>query len=541
MIMGMRRFVPVLVAAAMLAASACSGGSTPSSNQPAPTSGSQPAASGSQPAPTSGTQAAPAASQPTAASTQPALQTLRVGYDVSITTGDPDMTGQPTDINLLINVFDPLTRRDNSGQLQPSLAQSWKLVDPTTWEFALRPNVKFQNGEPFDANAVKFSLERVTKNPKSPIQELRSVDSITVKDPLTVDIVTKTPDPLIPDKLALFAGMMVPPQYVQQQGDANFANKPVGTGPYAVQEWVRGDHITFQANPNYWNGAPKVKTVVVRFITDPTTRVAALLNHEIDMATALPPTAVKQVESTSGLRVDKATGLRIYYVSIANKEGPLANTQVRQALSYATDTKTLTDKLLLGYGVQIGAPLATTNYGAKDAPGPYSYDVNKAKQLLAQAGYPDGFTTQFDTRSGIYQTIAETVSQMWAQVGVKATVNVLPDATYTDKYTNGTVGPVWDNGYTMWQGDPTTLIDTFFHTDRVRARYTTPQLDAQVNDLASQTDPQKRAQAMKEILTVLHDQAPWIYTFQANDLYGVSSQVQWTVPGMQLLDFSQVK
>lgn len=451
------------------------------------------------------------------------------------------MTGQPTDMNILINVFDPLTRRDNSGVLQPSLALSWKLVNPTTWEFALRPNVKFHNGEPFDANAVKFSIERITKNPKSPIQEMRSVQDVVVKDPLTVDFVTKAPDPLIPDKLALFGGMMVPPQYVQQQGDSNFANKPVGTGPYSVQEWVRGDHITLQANPNYWNGAPKIKTVTVRFITDPTTRVAALLNHEIDMATALPPTAAKQVESTSGLRVDKATGLRIYYISIATKEGPLANAQVRQALSYATDTKALTDKLLLGYGVQIGAPLATTNYGAKDAPGPYTYDLNKAKQLLTQAGYPNGFTTQFDTRSGIYQTIAETVSQMWAQAGVKANVNVLPDATYTDKYTNGTLGDVWDLGYTMWQGDPTTLIDTFFHSGRPRARFTSPELDAKVDDVASQTDPQKRAAVMKDILTTLHDQAPWIYVFQANDLYGVSSQVQWTVPVMQLLDFSQVK
>lgn len=540
--MGIKRLFPVLLAAAMLTATACSSSSAPSSSQPAPSGGQAAPTSGSQPAPTTGSQAAPTSgSQPTASSSQPALETLRVGYDVNLTTGDPDMTGQPTDMNLLINVFDPLTRRDNNGQLQPSLALSWKLVNPTTWEFSLRPNVKFQDGEPFDANSVKFSIERVTKNPKSPIQELRSIESVNVKDPMTVDIATKTPDPMMPDKLALFAGMMVPPQYIQQQGDAGFANKPIGTGPYSIKEWVRGDHITFEANPNYWGGTPKVKTAVVRFITDATTRVAALLNHEIDMATALPSTAVKQVESTSGLRVDKATGLRIYYISIADKEGPLANTQVRQALSYATDTKALTDKLLLSYGVQIGAPLATTNYGAKDAPGPYPYDLNKAKQLLAQAGYPDGFTVQFDTRSGIYQTVAETVSQMWAQVGVKATVNVLPDATYTDKYTNGTLAPVWNLGYTMWQGDPTTLIDTFFHTDRPRARYTTPQLDAQVNDLESQTDPQKRAQDMKDILATLHDQAPWIYVFQANDLYGVSSQVQWTVPVMQLLDFSQVK
>lgn len=525
--MGIRRLFPVLLAAVMLTASACSSPSAPSPSQPAP--------SGGQAAPTSASQAAPASPA------QPALQALRVGYDLAVTTGDPHMTGQPGDMNVLINVFDPLTRRGNDGQLQPSLALSWKLVNPTTWQFALRPNVKFQNGEPFDANAVKFSIERTTLNPKSPIQELRSVSAINVKDPMTVEIVTKTPDPLMPDKLALFAGMMVPPGYVKQVGDAEFANKPVGSGPYSVKEFVRGDHITFAANPEYWAGAPKVKSVIVRLIPDATTRVAALLNKEIDMATGLAPTAVKQVEGTQGLRVDKATGLRIYYISIANTDGPLAKTEVRQALSYATDAKTLTDKLLMGYGVQIGGPLATSNYGAKDAPAAYTYDVAKAKQLLAQAGYPDGFTIQFDTRSGIYQTIAETVSQMWAQAGIKATVTVLPDATYTDKYTNGTLGPIWDYGYTMWQGDPTTLIDTFFHSGRVRARYTTPELDKQVEDLGSQTDPAKRAQVMKDVLKTLHDQAPWIYLVQANDLYGVSNQVQWTVPNMQLLDFSQVK
>jgi peptide/nickel transport system substrate-binding protein len=515
------RAVLFSVLATSAAVAAGCGGSSSSSSSPAtasPAADTSPAAGGGG--------AAPA--------------TLNVAYDQDLTTGDPAMTGSPGDMNLLINVFDPLVQRDNAGKLQPSLATSWKLVKPTTWEFKLRSDVKFSDGEPFDAAAVKYSIERIIKNDKSPIQEIRSVKSVRVVDPTTVDMVTTSPDPLIPDKLALFAGMMVPPKYIEQHGESYFANHPVGTGPYTVSSWKRGSSFDLQANPDYWGTKPQVKAVDVRFITDSTTRVSSLLNHEVDLATAVPPTAAKQVQNTSGLALDASVGLRIYYVNISAKSGPLANPAVRQALSYATDTQALISKIMLSYATPIAGPLATTNFG-HDAPiKPYTYDLAKAKALLAKAGFPKGFTVEFDTQPDIYQTLAQAVSQMWAQVGVKTKIKVLSPTGFDDKYSNGELPGAWNNGYTMWQGDPTTLIDTFFHSDRPREKYTTPALTKQIDSLQSDTDATSRQQTMFSVLGDLHENAPWLYLFQAKDLYGRSSDIKWTVPNMQLLRFNSV-
>lgn len=513
----MRRFVAIAPATAVLAAvvAGC-GGSSPSG----------------------GSAGTPASGQ--AATSGPVPQVLHVGYDQDVTTGDPAMTGSPGDMNVLINVFDPLTQRDNDGKLQPSLAESWKLVNPTTWRFKLRQGVKFQNGEPFDAQAVKFSLERIIDNAKSPIQEVRSIKAIKPSGADAVDIVTKTPDALIPDKMALFGGMMVPPKYINEKGEAYFANHPVGTGPYSVKSWKRGSAMTLEANQTYWGGAPKVKTVDLRFIPDATTRVSALLNNEVDLVNAVPPTAAAQVKNTGGLTLDESQGLRIFYVSLAQKSGPLANPDVRRALSYATDTKTLIDKVALGFASPIAGPLASTNFGA-DAPiKPYPYDVAKAKQLLAKAGYPDGFTVHFDTQPDIYQTVAQAVTTMWAKVGVKADLKVLPPTTFDDRYSNGELAGAWNNGYTMWQGDPTTLIDTFFHTERPRAKYASAALDKKIDALASETDPAKRKQTMFDVLGQLNADAPWIYLYQAKDLYGRRDSIGWTVPNMQLLRFNAV-
>ncbi len=465
---------------------------------------------------------------------------LTVAYDFSLTTGDPDKTGQPADMGLLVNIFDPLTQRGPNGKLKPSLAESWHLINKFTWRFKLRKGVTFQDGEPFNASVVKYSIDRVLDPAfASPVQELHDVKAVKVVSKYVVDIVTQTPDPLVPSKVALFGGMMVPPKYITQKGETYFASHPVGTGPYKLTSWVHDDHLTLEAYAHYWESKPHVKQITVRFITDPTTRVSAVLSGQVDLATAIPPTSAQAVRS-NGLRLDRSPGLRIYYISIANNTGPLSKLKVRQALSYAVNTQLLIKKLLLGYGQPIAAPVAQTNYGSHVPLKPYPYSLAKARKLLATAGYKDGFTVTFDTQTGVYQTMAQVVAQMWSKVGVHATVDVLPATEYVDKYTKGTLGPVWNLGYTIWQGDPTTLIQTFFHSAAPRARYFSPSLDQEINHMASQNTQKKRLKLMYGILTQLHDATPWIYLVQANDLYGVAKRVHWTVPAGEFLRFDTV-
>lgn len=464
-------------------------------------------------------------------------QTIEVGVETSLTTGDPHMTGSPSDMAILINLFDPLVRRAEEGKLQPSLATSWDLVEEKAWEFKLRKGVKFHNGEEFNADTVKFSIGRIiSEDSKSPIQELRSVDSVEVVDPTTVRIRTNVVDPFIPDKLALFGGMMVPPEYIAEEGEDGFSNRPVGTGPFSFKEWVRDDHLTVTANKDYWDGGPEVAEATFSFVPDSQSRVATLLSGNADIINQVPAVALKRIKSADDLRVDKAEGIRIFYLSTAYPEGPTSDKRVRQAISYAVDTQSLIDTFLAGNGVQIAAPVATTNFGSDVDLEPYPHNPGKAKQLLAQAGYADGFNIEMNTSSGIYTDISQAVVQMLGKVGINVNLNPLPDAEFEDRYSAGELAPLWNSGYSIWQGDPTTLIETFFHSGMPRAKYSSAELDRMIDEMMQETNADARREQLHDVLRVLHEDAPWTYLFQANDLYGVKRSVSWEVPTDQLLN-----
>lgn len=254
------------------------------------------------------------------------------------------------------------------------------------------------------------------------------------------------------------------------------------------------------------------------------------------MINSVPATAINSIESNPNLRLDKAEGIRIYYLSTAYTSGPTQDKRVRQAISYAVDTQLLIDKLMGGYAVQIAAPIATSNFGADVDLKPYPYDPQKAKQLLAEAGYPNGFEIEMNTQPGIYTDIAQAIVQMLADVGIKVNLKPLPAAEFEDKYQSGQLAPLWNSGYSVWQGDPTTLISTFFVTGMPRAKYFSDELDQKINDMKQMTDVEQRKKALHEILKILHEDAPWVYLFQGNDLYGVSKNVTWNVPYDQLLE-----
>jgi len=193
---------------------------------------------------------------------------------------DPHMHAENFTFAVVHNVFDHLVRRFvKQGQLahEPGLATSWTNVNPTTWEFKLRPGVKFHNGEEFNAEAVKFSIERVL----NPDQKARwrwafaDIERVDAVDPLTVRIVTKVPFPTLITNLA-FCMPIVPPKYVREKGDTHIATNPVGTGPFKFVRWRKDDALVLEANDSYWRGSPKIKTLIFRPIPDESTRVAAL-------------------------------------------------------------------------------------------------------------------------------------------------------------------------------------------------------------------------------------------------------------------------
>ena len=461
---------------------------------------------------------------------------LTVGIADTVQTLDVQKQGSMGTMSVLSNLYDPLVRRGNDGKLYPALAMEWKALDDHTWQFKLRQGVKFHNGEPFDANAVKFSIERIL-NPKtkSPIVELRKVDRVDVVDNYTVNIITKQVVPNLPDSLALFGGCIVPSKYIQQQGEEAFAQKPVGTGPFKFKEWQKDDHLTLVANQEYWGGAPRIDELVFRSLPDPADRVAALLSGQVDIINQVPADSQERVKGDPNLRLEKAAGLRLYYLSTAYEQGPTADVRVRQAISYAIDTQALIKHLLNGNGVPAAAPVTQFSFGYDPALKPYEFNPQKAKDLLAQAGYKDGFEIKFQTQPGFYKDLSEAVAGMLEKVGIRAKLEVLPDAQFDELYEKGKLAPLWTNGYTIWQGSPEPLVGVFFKTGMPRAHYHNDQMDRLIATFQGTTDQTKRSGALNAALRMLHDDAAWSYLFVAGDAYGTRKTVKWTPPTNQIL------
>ena len=474
-------------------------------------------------------------------STALAQKSVVVAQAANLSTLDVHLTGDMPDMAVLINIYDTLLTRDASGEIQPNLATSWENIDGTTWRFTLREGVLFHNGEPLTPETVKYSIERVM-NPetKSPIQEFRTFESVEVVDALTVDNHTNVVDPIVPAKLTLFGGAIVPADYIETNGASYFASHPVGTGPFKFVEWVKDDHLTLERNEDYWRGAPALDRVTFVGIPSDAGRMAALLAGEVDIAATLPADFISTVEANPATRVDSAEGLRIFYLSTAYPTGPTADVRVRQAISYAVDTELLISELFGGKGKRIAAPVASANFGYDPSLEPYAYDPERARELLAEAGYSDGFTIDFATRPGIYEDIAVAVTGMLEQVGIRSNLSRLPAAEYSDKYGKGELPPLWDLGYTLWQGEPTVLIDTFFLTGNPRTKYSSPELDGIITDLKSEVDVETRRSLIQQALGILHEQAPWVYLAQADEVFGVNKRVIWQVPNNQILNMSGV-
>ena len=264
--------------------------------------------------------------------------TLRVAMPTDVASLDPQKQGDIPSMSVAINIFDMLTTRDANNHLVPGLATAWQAVDAKTWRFTIREGVTFHNGEVCDAEAVAFSINRLLDpKTKSPIVELSHVTSATAVDAKTVDFLMKDSDPILPEKVSLFGGVIVPPKYLAQVGDAGFADKPVGTGPYKFVSRAQDQNITLQANENYWGAKPQIPTVKIVIMPDAAASIAALQAGEVDIVTSLTPDAAKQLGAGSHAQVKITPGVREYYVAMNTLDGgPLAKTDVRKALNYSS-------------------------------------------------------------------------------------------------------------------------------------------------------------------------------------------------------------
>jgi peptide/nickel transport system substrate-binding protein len=485
-------------------------GGTPASSSPSSSSGSGSSGSGG-------------------GSAAPAKDTLIVAQEADAGTLDPQKQGKMPDMNILINMFDTLVTRDANNELAPGLAVEWRAVDDLTWEFKLRQGVTFHNGEPFNAEAVKFSIERLN-NPdtKSPIVELKTVQEVKVIDEYTVHLITSAPDPILPNKTVLFGGVMVPPKYIQEKGDDHFAMNPVGTGPYKFVSWTKDSEVVMEANENYWGGAPFFKKLVFKIIPNTSNMAASLRTGEIDIAANIRAEVAVQVQGQPDIEVVSAPGIRTYYVVLDTiADTPLKNKLVRQAINHAVDVNTIIATVLEGHAERAATIVPRQNFGYDPSIEPYAFDLDKAKALMAEAGYPNGFTIDFDANS-LDADIVQVIAAQLEQIGIKANINLMDNATLIANITAKEASPMYYMGNTGWTMDAMSNFQSYIRSDRRYNRWHNPEADALVDIEETTIDPKVRQEAITKIQQLLKEEAPFLFLYQTNNLYGMRANIDWT-------------
>ena len=418
-----------------------------------------------------GAAAALAAMKPVAAAAQARKPTLTIGFPSTPETIDPHQFRSVLSgsiIDLMGETF--FTRDPQTMEIKPLLAESVKNLNPNTWELKLRRGVKFHNGEDFDADSVKFTIERAVLGKLNTLAKLTMPPSfgqeVVILDPYTVRIVTKVPDPMLPSRLAAESMNVAPAKGLAEFRDKFVTDRFIGTGPFRFVENVVGDRVVLEANPGYWGPKPPSQKIVWQVIPDAATRLAALQRGDVDVMLNLPFPLAPTVEGDANLRVySELSSLTHGILLNARESAPLKDRRVRQALNMAIDRAAILKGLYAGRGQFLNTVTGTNVANTMD-PGPYPYDPARAKALLAEAGYARASSCTFWQSIGrwvLAEETAQVIAGYWDKVGVKTKVQVLEWAEYNKRaggsahkdcfyyaFINGT----WDASYILQRFKP---------------------------------------------------------------------------------------
>ncbi len=460
------------------------------------------------------------------AAAQAPTGTLNVGLRADPESMDPHFVYHPSGFAVMEALYDGLVIADWDGKIVPHLASSWEVLNDTTLEFVLRPDVKFHNGEAFDADSVKFSIERVlNEDLQSGLRSrFKSIESVEVVEPHRVRLHLTHPNSSIVWNLTALA--MLPPDYGQRLTPAGFARAPVGTGPFSFVEWVRDDHVTVAANPDYFaggiKGQPGVANVVFRILPEDATRTAELRAGGVQLIEKLPVDLVETVEAAGMAAIPADSGRFSVAWITADVEGPLADKRVRQALNYAIDKDAIIASVYHGYALPLADLFTGKTFGYDASIPAYGYDPVLAKQLIADAGYPDGFSVTIDTTGDPTEGLL--VSAALEEIGIENTVRQLEPSIFNTNWTTRETSEIYAASWGA-AGDPQQYLDMLVKSDGFLSRYKNPQLDELLAKSAVTLDVDARRPILGEIQEILHDDPAAIYLWSTADIYGVSPSV----------------
>ncbi len=434
----------------------------------------------------------------------------------------------------------------HAPEIKPGLAERWEWnADGTILTLHLKTGVMFHNGEPFNAEAAKFSIEQLMASTfLSTFTNDLGLTSIDALDENTVALHFAAPAGNALFVLAR-ASFIVPPGYYQEVGGDGFSRSPVGTGPYQFVEWVKDDHISFEAFADYWGGPPNLQEIVWRIIPEQSSLVSALVNGEIDLATNITPASRARVENNSDLRLITSPGLRQFVTYFDMRiDHPVANATVRRALNYAVDKQALIALFEGEAEALFGQYLTPAVLGFNPNVDPFDYDPDKARELLSEAGYPDGFSMTLKYTVGRYpldREMGEVVSAYLEAVGLQVEQIPLDIVEFNRQHSEEpTMGPAWQWGL-LTPADPHNTLG-LFRPGTFFARYPdNPRIQELLETGLRETDLEQRAAIYNELNQIWNDDPLGIYLIVPNDLYAARTTVEGFVPRSdQVVDLNTV-
>jgi len=462
----------------------------------------------------------------TLAGAAPAPDHLRVGVNgLPVSLGNPFRgNGRPGSL-VWSAIFDTLIVLNDQGQLTPSLATSWTAVTPTLWRFQLRPGVRFANGRAFDAAAAARTFTWLASEAgRSTVigNELRALKTARATGPLTLEIATSQPDPILPKRLV--AAYMVEPDLWGRLGPDGFALKPIGTGPFRLTSWdQRRRRAELIANPQAWR-APHVRAMTILELPDSAVRTQALLSQDVDLAQV-------EIEESDRLRargyvVNSSPSMSVMSIALINQrktKGPLQDIRVRRALNYAVDKQALADILLRGLGRPAGQPAPHISTGYNPSIKPYEYNPARARKLLAEAGYPKGFPLDIDIQINAFPAdalIYQAVAHDLRQIGVRPSLHIITLADYLRKLaTNGWTGDAFAASWNNAPYNDATRAMESFSCRRAKPFFCDPALAEALATTSAITDDKAREASMQKLSRDFHNAAPALFLLEQFDLF----------------------
>ena len=464
---------------------------------------------------------------------QATAQTATIAVGAPVTSLDPHYHQLSPNNAVADTIFDRLVNVDDQSRQVPGLATEWRAVEPTVWEFKLRPNVRFQNGNAFTAEDVAFTLARLPNVPNSPSSfgaYSRPITRVEIVDPLTIRFHTAAPYPLLPLDMT---NVRIIDKEVSENAsteDFNSLRAAIGTGPYRAVAHRNGDRIEFERFDGYWGDRAPFDRLTYRMITNDAARTAALLAGDVDMIDQVPTSDLTNLRRSTTVHLSETLGLRLIFLGLdhlrqANENSPLVtdndgkplgrnplqDVRVRRALSMAIDRRAIVDRVMEGAAVPANQFLPEGVFGyVADLPPP-AYDPDGAKRLLAEAGYPNGFRIQLNGPNDRYindSRIIQAIGQMWTRIGVRTAVEAQPWTTFVGRagrseYSAFLIG--W--GSNPDGSHPLRNILGTVNRDRGwgssnRGRYSNPQVDALLLESLSELDNAKREREVVDAMRI---------------------------------------